>query len=704
MDSSEEKLLNNQFITVPDISDVSEKDKQEFFQYYEKKTKQDLINKAYKDPSKTKLISDPNNIEDYNPLEPPKYKFFLKNTLVDIISSKRNKKLYPYPNNFSIFLGKGFSNVYKIQLKSIEFPNSASVIRSTPFEFQNNKLYWINQEDIDLNFPIYSVDIRPGSYSTTTLAKELAAKLNAVPRRNGTLPYLYNHFFIVSLDKISDIVTFTSLINQNLLNNSLEFIGGNNVVTVNQLNHGYLNGQKIYLQGSKTAAGIKADSINGIYTITYISKDKYSIEMTESALVDSPKAGGNSVKIGIEAPFKLLFGNYSNTFYSNIGFLKENSCELIPVTNPLTTRTFKLDNIIKGEPTIFFSQNHGLIAGQKITLNDLICTPQINNHGLYTVHEVLTQHKFSVDIVTGFVDIASLENAYIGTGEINVNFPLHGFNSIVDITETLTPGTLSINTFLPHNLETGDSVTISQTNCIPSIDGTYIINKINTDTFEITMLNPPFVTVGTSGIIGTDNKFYLYGITETEISGIDRDNIQNIEFSIYKIIDDNNFTFRLSNSFAESTISGGGSLVRISSWKHGFRGIQQNTMEGYEDLINRPINLSGENYTFLCSNTICRGDASIINSANVQNTFARISLDVPPMCMTNSFLAEPKVFYDNLIISLSNIDFQVRNSDGSDYQFNDLDYSMVLSITEIVSLPAGSNFMSQLGFDLLQIN
>ena len=73
-------------------------------------------------------------------------------SIVAIDSRDRDLINYPYVNDFKVFLGRIFRNVKSIELVSMEVANTEGVIR----EGVNDKIYWINSEDADLGFPIYS--------------------------------------------------------------------------------------------------------------------------------------------------------------------------------------------------------------------------------------------------------------------------------------------------------------------------------------------------------------------------------------------------------------------------------------------------------------------------------------------------------------------------------------------------------------------
>jgi hypothetical protein len=86
-----------------------------------------------------------------------------------------------------------------------------------------------------------------------------------------------------------------------------------------------------------------------------------------------------------------------------------------------------------------------------------------------------------------------------------------------------------------------------------------------------------------------------------------------------------------------------------------------------------------------------------MNTGSVKDIFARISLDQSPGTMVFSFLSNPKNFDTVPLDKLNDLDFSIVNYDGSLYDFNDLDYSFTLQITEIIDINDSFNLSSRRG-------
>lgn len=855
-------------------------------------------------------------------------------TYVSVDSRDRNKLIYSKPNHFKIFLGKTFYNVRKIRLVTIEFPNTNAVINST-----NNRIYWRNQEDIDDNiidnktgtYPVYNTELRIGSYISTTLRSEIVNKLGIMKRRNKTGDY---HYFLVTLDVNTDIVTFTSLTLTQLQNNPFTTTAGLGTIRVAAINHGFETGDTIYMVGTKTLAGITAETLGSAHTILKINNDEFEYEVTTKAS-DSVTGGGNTVKMGKEAPFQLLFGRYSNTVAQNIGFpledssfrvstsiksinnfyqvkittktrhlftrsysyigqsvsifasdvtpnidgnrvitnvideysflistnspiefsssntgtitfagrtldissiinysdtvlvvtFSEHNFDLADIGNsvtfydtpttpdfntsntidgvlsptqfvllgsvlpngnmnltdseigeggymprhtPLQSHVLQITNVIPGAHTTFICHGHNLHVGDQIKFYNVNTTPSVllSNGGIFNVLSILDNDTFNIDFSTTSFDSSSINNgtAQVGTRILNLSFPSHKFNNVVQISSAASDMTISsivdngnnsilvttltnhqfvtgdrvrisssnsvpsvdgsnftvtvisptqftfninitlsangsggivnysprrvrVVTQLDHKLVTGDKVRLMQTNTVPNIDGGgYTVTVESSDTFTINY-DQPITMNGTSGIIGMNHDFYLYGATS--VGGISPNVINSKKYTVREIIDENTFSFNC-NDFAQTSERAGGENLYISSLFHGFDGVQTNTKNS---LLNRSINLEGENYVFLC----CPQLATMMNTGAVKDVFARITLDQSPGSVVFSFLSNPKDFDTVPLNKLTELEFSVVNYDDSAYDFNDLDFSFVLEITEVIDVVDSFNISSRRG-------
>jgi hypothetical protein len=367
----------------------------------------------------------------------------------------------------------------------------------------------------------------------------------------------------------------------------------------------------------------------------------------------------------------------------------------IPRHNPLETKVLRISNVTSGSPftTIQTATKHGFTIGQRVKLIDLVTSPSIllSNSGEHYIHSIPDDYTFTIMFATTSVSTTSIDDgaAFVSCLTITCSFPSHGFNSIVNIASQSNT-VLKITTKLDHNLSSGDKVRItangnSVANTI-SLNGYYQITRVDNDEFTIPFAHTSPIS-GSDGILGLSFDFYLY--SAEPFGGLTTQNINNVKYTVLDVIDENTFTFD-ANSFPTYYEKGGGSNVYISSLKHGFNAIQRNTKN---NLLNRSINLEGENYAFLCSPQL----ATMMNTGSVKNIFARITLDQSPGNVVFSYLSNPKEFETVPQDKLSELEFSIVNYDNSLYSFNNLDFSFVLEITEVVDTTDSFNFSSRRG-------
>jgi hypothetical protein len=85
------------------------------------------------------------------------------------------------------------------------------------------------------------------------------------------------------------------------------------------------------------------------------------------------------------------------------------------------------------------------------------------------------------------------------------------------------------------------------------------------------------------------------------------------------------------------------------------------------------------------------------NTGSVKNIFARILLDQAPGYICFNYLSNPKDFDKVPLNILGELEFSCISYDGSLYDFNDLDYSFVLEIIEVIDDSNTFNISSRRG-------
>jgi hypothetical protein len=369
--------------------------------------------------------------------------------------------------------------------------------------------------------------------------------------------------------------------------------------------------------------------------------------------------------------------------------------------------------------------NHGLSVSDEVTLTQSTTNPSVN--GTYKI-QIVDLDTFRINFVVSSITAGTVIVAFgdiINISSSNSLPRIDGFYraqnrfAITGITTGTT--SVSITTVQDNDWEIGDTVTLSGTNCSPPLDGDFtIFGVVNPGTFAILVdfpivnsgntgaainrnemrikTNFEIITPGTSAVLGRDLSVIHYRIeaetlTGDNLGGIDMRYLNGVRKEIFKLIDKDNYMVRSGGSHATKAISKGGSNVRVSSEIHGYRPVQGNTDTGDDKgELFRSISLEGEKYLFLQVSNL---ETITTNSSNIKNVFAKLLLDQSPGFMIfNSFVSAPKEF-DHPIPSISSLDLNIITSKGIRFNFNDIDFSLTLRITEIIEQTDNMNVNSR---------
>lgn len=352
-----------------------------------------------------------------------------------------------------------------------------------------------------------------------------------------------------------------------------------------------------------------------------------------------------------------------------------------------------------------FNMDEILTINDNIQLNNIISEPVTQS--IFKIITFLSSNEILIEYDQGTIlDFILGDNPSVGSDYMFLLLPNHGFNKIASYTGNYpSESSFTITTILDHGLEDNGNVRIMETgnSNLDSKEEWYTgISKLNNDTFKVFTENVA-IGNGNTGILGMSNDFYLYECKSFD--GIDApQNINNKKFTTTKIFPDNGdysdvtnkngknmFLFKLDGVYATSATRGGGDNVFISSLKHGFNTKQDNTENG---ILHRSISLEGEQYVFLTCPTL----NTLVSTSKVTDIFARISLtDNPGSVIFDSYLSNPKIFDDGSLPNLSELEFNVKLFDGTYYDFNDLNFSFTLEITEMVDYIENTNISSRRG-------
>jgi hypothetical protein len=272
---------------------------------------------------------------------------------------------YPNPNNYTVLLNKTFFNIIKIEMISTIIPNTQPVIQ----EGVNNKLYWQNEDDGNV---IYSIELDSGNYTPTTLKTAIESKFSEVTFINNSTQ---KHNFKINIDTITNQVTFINII-ANHLSSALEIALGSTTLIITHENHGLTNDDFILISDATTIGGIKPEEINKKHQISFISNDKYSVELNvpstfaTSEEEQNATGGGVFFTVNIFIRFRLLLDR-SDTIGILLGFNNANNSNYIlpPFNIEVKNTTYNVLNNTSKNGTIIFSGENYIYMTSNILAN-----------------------------------------------------------------------------------------------------------------------------------------------------------------------------------------------------------------------------------------------------------------------------------------------------------------------------------------------
>jgi hypothetical protein len=430
---------------------------------------------------------------------------------------------------------------------------------------------------------------------------------------------------------------------------------------------------------------------------------------TEQITVTHPNHGFN--KLVLVDPFDSELVVCKTLLPNNlVGSIRNN---LAVVSGPVATNT--IDITIPG---------HGLETSDSITIRNSTCTPTID--GIYII-QVLGLDTVRINfvfatLVPGTCSVISGDKISISKSNsiprINGNFSI----SNKEVITSISTGSISVSLTLSSprtEWRVGDLITLSNTNCVPNIDGEHYILSGSGSTFTVNIdevvVTPgtrgdavnksrflaltqfPIIVPGNTGIFGRDQEISFYRVAPEvkiidNIGGILINSLNARPREILRIIDPNTYVIRVKGSYANKTVSSGGNGITVSSKLHGNRSIQANTRSGdQETALFRSVSLQGEDYLFLSS----QGLDTVVNSSAIPDVFAKILLnDSPGNMVYNSFITAPKIFQSPLS-KIDTLRFKMLTSKGYPFNFNDINWSFSLEVIELVDSLINSEFSSR---------
>lgn len=271
---------------------------------------------------------------------------------------------------------------------------------------------------IDLGYPLYTVEFKPGNYTATSLTDQIEYSINFVKRSNNIGQY---HFFEVNVNLDTDVITFDSVITKQLGANPISTTAASEIISVESTSHGLKTGDRVKIIDARTVGGISSSVLNGDFAANVVDANNFTYEVNTRA-TESTVGGGNTVKIGLDAPFRFLLDTENTLVQYKTGFADEDSTDFIGVSDPFTTKAISVSNL---------------------------------------------------EIVGDYLRITT-----VGNHELEES-------TILNITSISTSNPCEITVDSPHNFQKMESIEIRDSNSSPNINGSYSIVPTGVFTFTI---------------------------------------------------------------------------------------------------------------------------------------------------------------------------------------------------------------------------
>lgn len=645
-------LYQNKFINTSASKTIPYDEKERFRKYYENVLVKEDTSKKMRhfdtnDPMSTNPIDRENKRRSNGKDRYNKPRL----SILTIDSKDRNVIDYPNSNEFKMDLRRQYRNVKSVRLVSTEFPNTDQVIKKSPLDQQNNRVYWINDEDADEDYSclIYNADILPGNYSSIVLNDELEEQIATINRFSDNTP----HEFLISIDPNTDIAEFQSIQSTQLSVNPLSTTEGSNLIVVNHPSHNFSIGNQAVITGARSVGGISSIIINDTHIVTGTTINTYNIRV--SSISSTTKLGGGSnVKSGINKPFKLLFSNI-DTIGEILGFPQQDSS--FHITTEISEIDISPENLETGieygtgtVPARFkTSSSHKLTIGDEIYIQNTDTIPAINGEQIVT--KVISETEFEIGKI---IKIINNQSVFANT-ELGL--------VIESLDDDFTDGNITffsnskLETQNPHGLLVDDVVYIDNLTSTPDINGIQTVTEIiNTNEFNIDTIitngdsiapqseSDGVYVIPTNTPIQLTNFIYqntglVYTLVNISLDperiwifNSDTNNIPNVNGNVSGVLEtpkiglSNNMEIKLPNSFS-ITSTDIGSPVTVNVTGHSFVNGEIVTISGHSGTvpnINGSYTISnvvaGVSFDISVINTTVAGGATGIVTGNVDTT------------------------------------------------------------------------------------
>lgn len=233
--------------------------------------------------------------------------------IVHFDSRERDVSKDLFASNFLKNFTNDIKRIGEIELQSLEFTNTSFTISRTI----DAQVSWINENESDIDFPVYTATIHLGVYTINSITTEMIQTMNKVPRQkqiNGKS--LLHSWRVVIEDAPVNTISFYNVIysNQGINTDPISVTSDSNEAVIQQISHGHSPGDTILLNNvDGNPGGIPNNYFteNSFIVSRIIDADKFCIQITVTPYI-TMNSGGNNVSVGISSRYKFV-SNPSDT-------------------------------------------------------------------------------------------------------------------------------------------------------------------------------------------------------------------------------------------------------------------------------------------------------------------------------------------------------------------------------------------------------
>lgn len=582
---------------------------------------------------------------------------------------------YPNANSFILPLTETYRNISQVKIVASAFPNSQRTIT-----ILNNRIYW---RDLDSGSHIYNIEVTPGNYSANDLECVMEKLFSKIPLMNYDIDtdesydrfgnYKY-HIIKVNIDTNTDIVSFRSFREQ-FIHDSL---GQPLVITVP-------NNKVFFFQASNlTNRTVMLNIYNNITNI---------IAPFNPTTQDLFIFFTNKSHIYIDKQFPYIYGNvykyveeFKQTQYFSYSAIRENVKAFL--FNFVLNSRRELHSVNTNTKLVNFTynptNNNVFLPDNRLKVNDLIITDQFVS--LTSINFQTSGSFVKIYVINKIIDDDNfhiIEYDLNGAKMIYSNYIINFSQMILPLdmgTELIPNSTLSFVDVIPvyendntmiinhkHTLMAGDKIIIKHSvavNRVPEdiINQEHVIHRVIDNNSYLILLNPYTPLVETVFQYNSISILYptqiqlLFNYKNTLGNYLGFHDVgQETSVTIFSHIITNQTSYEIPLNYSALG-------------------------EGYIQSVKK-LSFTGPNYCYI--QCLQLGRVTYNNTTPVLNVLNKIRwFDIPGSVIYDSF--EPVTsYFEDYVRNLSQIHVNILNPDGSFYDFNGLNYSFTLEITEI---------------------